>query len=60
MYYIVRVWNGDKLEYEQEFPPELPNNKSKALKNLEHMNELFPEYQTSFTSQAVSIYREGI
>jgi hypothetical protein len=54
MYYVVRVWDEDKLIYEQEFPPELKDNEKKAKKNYDHMVMLWPEYKVTYTSQAVS------
>lgn len=56
MYYIVRVWEGDKLQYEQEFPPEIEENEDKALMNYDKMELLWPECKVSFTSQAISTY----
>lgn len=56
MYYIVRVWDGTELEYEQEFPPELKDNEIRARRNFDSMKRLYPGYKVSFTSQAVSIY----
>jgi len=57
MYYIIRVWDGDKLQYEQEFPPELEDNEAKARKNFDRMKKLWPECEVKFISQPTLIYQ---